>query len=78
MKCIRMNCECFQGQLITCAAIVCERVGNNFVTQATLYPAFATPMAARSPAPEYRPILIENRIKQKKVPPAPITQQSKV
>ncbi len=35
----------------TCAATVCDLVGNNFVTQAVLKPAFANPKAALRPAP---------------------------
>lgn len=35
----------------TCAATVWERVGNSFVTQATLNPASDNPKAARKPAP---------------------------
>ena len=34
-----------------CAATVCERVGNTFVTQAVRKPACAMPTAARRPEP---------------------------
>lgn len=39
------------GFLFTCAATVCERVGNSLVTHAVLKPASDRPKAARSPAP---------------------------
>lgn len=40
-----------KGNLQTCAATVCERVGKSLVTQAVLKPASDRPKAARSPAP---------------------------
>lgn len=34
-----------------CAAMVCDRVGNNFVMTAVLKPSATSPKAARKPAP---------------------------
>ena len=36
---------------LTCAATVCDLVGNSLVTQAVLNPLSTRPIAARSPAP---------------------------
>ena len=38
-------------QLITCAATVCDLVGNSLVIQAVLNPSLAKPKAALRPAP---------------------------
>lgn len=47
------SADCFftRGNLQTCAATVCERVGKSLVTHAVLKPASDRPNAARSPAP---------------------------